>query len=506
MSKSRMCLKTACLLTICAMIAFAGETTSRESGAKPIPKEFSGLRDRWESAMKDLLTPGMAVVVVKNDEVIYLDTFGERDPQKNLPVTPDTAFYIASATKPFNAMAILTLVDDGKIDLDAPVKQYLPRFDLPDREFAAKVTVRDLLCHRPGINAGPAVFLDAYTGEITEDRYYHFLASDAKIAGKTDYTNIHFTLIGRIIEAVSGKPWQEYLIDRILKPAGMNHTTPYATEMYARDDVAIPQQHNSDATFRPADTRKSDETMHAAGGLGTTAHDLGQWLRLNINRGVVDGKRIVSEKMMDEMLKMQSTSEPDGEIRVRKGFGLGWGRGTFRDHEYAFHGGGYIGAAAHTSFLVEDNVGVCVVANAGGPASAMVDAIVSIDVYDRLLGIEADDLLPGYKTMLERRRPEYLASQNPTQTPLTDANLSQPQDAYVGTYTNEHWGTIRIARGAGTITGNWGKLSAHFTPTTSTDAFTLTAGGDDFAGKFVLEGNRVVGLHFDEDNLRFEKR
>ena len=104
---------------------------------------------------------------------------------------------------------------------------------------------------------------------------------------------MHFTLAGRVIEAVTGEAWRDDLAQHLFAPAGMQHTTGYADEMYARDDVAYPSQWDG-AGFVLDPVRKTDRTMHAAGGLGTSAHDLGQYLRLLLNGGTVDGEEIIS--------------------------------------------------------------------------------------------------------------------------------------------------------------------------------------------------------------------
>ncbi len=476
-----------------------------DGSSQSAPKTLAALPDRWKGAMGDLLAPGFAVVVVQNDEVVLLDALGERDPQRGLPATPDTAYYIASATKPFVAMAVMALVDDGRVELDAPVQRYLPRFQLPDSAYAARVTVRDLLCHRPGINAGGAVFLDAYTGEITEDRYYHFLLHDADVAKKTRYSNIHFTLLGRLIERVTGKTWQAFLTERIFVPAGMHRTTPYADDAYAWKNVAIPQRHTSTGGFRAAEVRKTNRTMHAAGGLITTARDLGQWLKLNINRGMVDGKRIVSAERVEEMFRLQAEIESSGRIRVRQGFGLGWGRGTYRGRQYAFHDGGYVGAAAHTSFLIDDRIGVCALTNAGGPASAFVEAIVSIDVYDRLLNDIGRDLLPAYRKQLERQGEAYLKSQNPPSRTLQASALSLSQQMYVGVFVDRNWGTLRVESAGDALRARWGDMPVALVAGDQPDHFTLICGGGRFAGQFETADGQVRGVAFPERGIALQR-
>jgi CubicO group peptidase (beta-lactamase class C family) len=217
--------------------------------------------------------------------------------------------------------------------------------------------------------------------------------------------------------------------------------------MYADANVAMPLVKGGDR-WVVSPVVKTDRTMHAAGGLGTTARDLGRFLRLHLNGGSIDGKRILSEAAQHEMVTLQSKDTPDGEIRRLEGFGLGWQLGTYRGRPYATHGGGYIGTAAHISILPEDRLAVGILANVDS-APPLFD-VVSIDVYDHLLGLQEKDLLPGYKQRALERRQEREARPRMATEPLTAAQLSLPSERYAGVYANEDWGTVqlRIERGA----------------------------------------------------------
>lgn len=493
-----------------ASASFAGEITSKESGSKPIPQELAGLRDRWTSVHDEFCVPGMAIVVVKDDKVIYLDTFGYRDREKKLPVTPDTQFYIASCTKPFTAAGIMKLVEQGKVGLDDPVKKYLPRFELPDAELTKKVTIRDLLSHAYGINCGPIVFLDAYTGEITEDRYYQLLKEHGEVKGSTQYTNIHFTLLGRVIESVTGKSWRDYLAKVIFKPSGMTRTTGYASQMYTGTNFAVPYAMGADG-LEPAPHFKNDETMHAAGGLGTTINDLASWLRMWMNNGELDGRQIIQSTSAAEMLRLQSES-PEGRIRVRKGFGLAWFVGTFQPDgpAYISHGGGYMGAGAHVSFLPERKIGVAILTNSSAPAAIFADNIMSIDVYNKLLDAKVPDLLPGLQNELVKRLPglRALAAKLTAEENSVDAaQLDHPADAYFGTYINRLFGTLKVSKGKHGLQFMLGTMA--LSPTKfDKDAFTVLVGEQPRNGQFLVKAGKpnAVTLELEAGEIRFERK
>lgn len=499
-----------CMFCIFAPPILAGETTSSESGSKPIPKELAGLRERWTSAFDEFCVPGLAIVVVKDDKVIYLDTFGYRNIEKKLSVTPDTQFYIASATKPFTATGIMTLVDQGKIKLDDPVKKYLPRMELPDAELTGKITIRDLMCHAYGINCGPIVFLDAYTGEITDDRYYHLLKQYGEVKGSTDYTNVHFTLLGRVIESVTGMSWRDYLDEAIFRPAGMTRTTGYADRMYHGDDYATPYEVGADG-LEPARHRKMDSTMHAAGGLGLSINDAARWLRLWMNSGEIDGKHILNSASAAEMLRLHSNS-PNGRIRAIKGFGLAWAVGTFQPDgpTYASHGGGYIGAGAHFSFLPEKKIGVVVLTNAGAPAAIFADNIISVDIYDKLLNANLPDLLPGLRVELTKRLPglRALAAKFDAEEKSADVTkLALPRKAYCGSYENEWFGRLTIKATKQGLRFRLGKMTIPAIKLEG-DAVTLLMGEESRAGKFEVDAKRAnaVTLNLEAGSIRFVRK
>lgn len=493
------------MLVLVAVFTAAGPV--RAAPDADVPPELEGLPQRWSEAMADFRVPGFAVVVVRDDRVIYRGVFGHRDLGARKPVTPSTAFYIASATKPFTAMGIMKLVDDGKVNLDDPVKKYLPKFELPDAGLAARITVRDLLSHRPGIECPDVVLLDAYTGEITDDRYYRLLKTHGTAVGATRYSNIHFTLAGRVIEAASGMPWRDYLVKHIFKPAGMTGATGYADAMYARDDVAIPYRITPDGP-QPA-PRKTDATMHAAGGLGMSIDDLAIWLRLNLAGGQIDGRRIISEASAAEMLRLQSEAA-EGQIRVRRGFGLGWGIGTFRPNgpAYVMHSGGYVGAAAHTSFLPQQRIGVAVLTNGDGPAAVFAESAVSIDVLDRFVGGDHDDFLESTR----RRLPEWMQQAQGRQPAMpVDVTavgaLTAAPTGYAGEYYSDDFGTLQVR-----LDGKSFKMQLGTLPLTisscAEDRFVAPNGGNEIEGRFEMSEGKAAAviLHLASGEARFDRR
>jgi len=414
---------------------------------------LSGLTERWNAALQALDAPGFALAIVQDGKVLALDAFGVRNVAGD-PATPDTCYYIASAAKPFTAMAACMLAGEGKLDLDAPVKKVLPQLELADEALTRTLALRDLLCHRPGIASGAIAQRESYTGQI-DDELYFALLREADIAHEVRYHNVHFTLAGRVIEAVSGQKWPEFLTQRLFVPAGMTRTTAYAREMYGKGEHAEPMLF-VDSTWIRCPLVKTDRTMHAAGGIGTTARDAARWLLLNTNRGELDGRRFLTEGMAREFFTQQSAHAPSGSIRIEEGFALGWNTGKYREatRPYFFHGGGYVGAESYFCFLPKERIGVAVLVNTSGDLAT----IVSIDVLDRLLGVKGQpDLLPTYAESARERRAKnvFPDGENPARSP---DGLSAPAEKYAGRYTNADDGELEVLFEEGELKARIGDL------------------------------------------------
>lgn len=472
----------AALLIITITGAAMAGTPTKPFEAVP---ELQGLTARWAEGAEAFRVPGYSVAVIKDGAIIALEGFGRRDVGDDKPVTPDSMFYIASLTKTYTTMGVLALVDDGKVELDAPVKRYLPRFELADADATASITVRDLLCHKPGINSFALDFLESYTGQISEDRFYEWL-SVIEPTMQVEYSNQHFTLVGRIIDAVSGKPWQEFLDERIFDPAGMFRTTTYASTMYGDADAAFPMEGSKDAWSRCA-IRKSDRVMHAAGGMGTSAADGARWVMLQLNNGEIGGTRVISKEMSVESHKLQSKDPRARDPLDRiEGYGLAWFRGAYRGHgPYFEHNGDYVGARAHLSFIPGSGIGVVMLANSSPGGYALSD-IVSIDIYDRLLGETGHpDLLPMFVHHAGRIFAGMDGDQT-ARTPVTATTLSAGLDLYVGTFTSRLWGDLSIAVEDGALTGHIGDMPITIVSTGGKDQIALSTPDGTYDTSFVI--------------------
>ncbi|MFG0317064.1 MAG: serine hydrolase [Planctomycetota bacterium JB042] len=473
--------------------------------APPADDAWSDLSARWRDRLARHDVPGLAVAVVAADRVLHAEGFGVRDAAGGA-VDPETVFYIASATKPFTAFAVALLAEDGRLSIDAPVRSALPRFALATPEATADVTILDLLSHRRGLTAHPAiVFNDAYTGQITEDRFFRLLRRSAP-REEYRYNNLHFTILGRVVEAASGLHWKEFLARRVFTPLSMTRTSGNVSTFAGDPNVAVGLERRGDAWAEVA-LAKTDATMHAAGGLKTTVLDLARWIRLHLNGGEVDGVRIASDATMTAMTT--PVVEFDGAYGpfTRDACASGWNVGTYDGRTMVHHFGGYVGFAAHVSFLPEHGVGVAVVANGSGAASSAVH-VVACDVYDRLIGTSGGD-----DAWAEMEAAGARASTPPIERrpgPVAADGLMLDAAAYEGRYEHDDWGTVVVSIEGGELAARIGNLRPRFVSSALDGVRFDLFPGSEVDGWFVLDDDEEEVVAFvvsaNGDEVEFERR
>src|SRR5437588_6822185 len=179
--------------------------------------------------------PGVALGLVHNDQIVHLRGFGSAD-QSGRAVTPQTPFILGSVSKSFTALAVMQLVEAGKIELDAPVQRYLPWFRIADPVASARITVHHLLYHTSGIpSSGYACTTDQAT--ITLEQYVRTLATltlDRPVGSRPSYCSTNYDVLGLIVQTVSGQSYATYVQQHIFAPLQMHDS--FASEQEARRD------------------------------------------------------------------------------------------------------------------------------------------------------------------------------------------------------------------------------------------------------------------------------
>lgn len=329
--------------------------------------------------------PGATVVISREGEVIYSGAFGLADLEMGVPLTEEHIFRLASVTKQYTAAGILSLVEAGKFSLDDPLRHFLPDFPIGD------ATIHQLLNHTSGI-----VSFTNIPGYRTDERMRRDVSTEELIAVFAEeaaefppgegyrYNNSGYMLLGAIIEQVTGKSWNAYIEDELLRPAGIERTGYYT------DSQILPGRARGHIKGDPPTNAPwiSMTQPHAAGAFSATARDVDRWQRA-LHRG-----EIISADMLEKMY------QPAGAASAA-GYGYGLTLGNLRGRPMLRHGGGVEGFNTYALWLPNEQLSVVVLSNYAGSGPG--------EAAQRLAALAVDDPFPIEMPGLQAR-PEILDS------------------------------------------------------------------------------------------------
>jgi CubicO group peptidase (beta-lactamase class C family) len=416
-------------------------------GEKKVEAALAELDRLATQTLKKTGVPGMAIVVVHKDKVVFLKGFGLRRADQAGAVDADTVFLLASLSKPMAATLLALLVgeeliawDDRLIDLDADFRMY-------DPYVTRQVTVRDMLCHRSG--------LPDHAGDLLEDLGYgraevlarlRYVKPASSFRAAYAYTNFGYTAAAVAAARKAGKSWEELAAERLYRPLGMKATSSRFADYAAaknRADLHVKVDGKYVARYQ-----RNADAQSPAGGVSATARDLGQWLRLQLGGGKLDDRQIVAATALAETHRPQIVSRPpDNPASDRAGFyGLGWNVGYDEAGRVRLsHSGAFdLGAATAVSLLPSENLGIAVLTNA---APRGVPEAVAASFFDLVLGgkLEVEkDWLDFYQRLFEQMlRPAY-GTVVDYHKPPAQKTPALPAAAYLGIYDNPLFGAIEI--------------------------------------------------------------
>ena len=342
---------------LCAMISGAsgyGQTRARRKSTRPAAanRELSPSDqiDRLvEARVRKLAIPGYSLAVISKDVVILQKGYGFSDTKSEQPVTPNTVFGLASITKTFTALALLMLVDDGKVKLDSPLKDYLPGLSPSWR----KLTLRQLASMTAGVPkcASPALSWPEEMRKLEEEP----LASPA--GTQFLYSNCSYRVIGSVIERVTGQTYVEFLRSRVLGPLGMLDTGP--TDRSFEPPIATPYGRNADGQSVPLPGYKDTAINFSAGMLASNTIDLARYAR------ALAAHRLISPKSFDLLWK----TRPELASREKPDWAFGWASQVIGGHLRVSMNGDLPGVASTIIIFPDDKLIVIGLANIGGPAA-----------------------------------------------------------------------------------------------------------------------------------------
>lgn len=409
--------------------------------------DLKAFDDYANKAIKDWGVPGMAVAIVKDDKVILAKGYGVRKLGDPTPVDEKTLFAIGSSSKAFTAAGVAMLVDEKKLNWDDHATDRLPGFQLFDPYVTGEIRIRDLLCHRSGLDRGDFVWLGT---PYSRDEILHrvrYLKPSWGFRTHFGYQNIMFLAAGQILARASGESWDDFIKDRIFKPLGMTSSNTSVRDLSGQSDVASPHGVR-DGHLIPIPYRNIDN-IAPAGSINSNAVDMAQWVRLQLGDGVFNGQRLISKASVDEMHKSQmliglempwNLMFPDANFLS---YGFGWFIHDYRGSVVIEHGGDIDGMAALVSFMPKEKIGVVVLTNREG--SELREAMMR-KVFDEFLGDSGHDwsaeLLASFKKF-EQRGDAAEAKLEADRVKGTSPTLSL--EKYAGTYHDDFMGEATIS-------------------------------------------------------------
>jgi len=305
------------------VLATAAFLISLVSTAAAQDDPYAKISQRMEQFVAKGQISGAVTLVGHEERVVDLATVGKADLADNTPMAADTLFRIASMTKPITATAVMILADEGKLSIDDPVEKFIPAFahaKLKDGTPVRGLTICTLLTHTSGLGGDQRCEGSLKeTAEMLAARPFDFQP------GTRWQYSPGMNVCGRIIEVVSGRPYQDFLAERIFRPLGMKDTTFFPTPaqrrrvatMYKLDDGKLV------VVERPLLARFDASVPSPSGGLFSTAGDMFHFYQMILNGGQLDGHRIVSAEAVRAMTTVQTGDLKTG-FTPGNGWGLGW--------------------------------------------------------------------------------------------------------------------------------------------------------------------------------------
>ena len=251
----------------------------------------------------------MSLAIVKDDQIIYLKGLGFKDFEKKLPVTPDTLFAIGSASKAFTAMLAVMSADDGKLSLDDSPKKFLPYFTLRDQDAAAKITMRDLLSHRSGLNRTDLAMVTGVLNREELIKVAGMAKPTAKLGEKFQYQNVMYAAAGEAVAKAENSTWDKLIAETHLQTARHEEQRhDRRRQCRSRKTIRFGYDYNPSTKETRHLPQREIPAAAPAGAINSSARDMAQWVRLMLGNGVLNGRRLVSEKSFDELCRKQITS------------------------------------------------------------------------------------------------------------------------------------------------------------------------------------------------------
>ncbi len=414
-----------------------------------------------EKGLADWSTPGLVLAVVKDDAVAFETGYGVREVGKPERIDAHSRVGIGSTSKAFGAAAIASLVAKGRLGWDDRVTDFLPDFQLHDPSVTHDVRVRDILSHRVGLDLTDENRLLAVATD-THDfiRRLRYVEPAQPFRSNYVYSNAMFTTVGEVVGAVSGKRWDAYLKEAIWEPLGMretgasldealasaNHATAHA--LVGKGLRALPHWEPERSVF---------EITGPSGAVISTAHDMAQWLRLQLGDGRIGDRQLIDAAIFHEMHTAHTPMRdvkgatswfrhvPAAALKISdQSYAMGWRVSRYRGRPMIWHGGTVSGFRTVVAFMPQEKLAVFV----NGNRESRFPFAVALTVFDSYLGIHDTDWSQLFLTERREQEKEAAAVEERLQRDrIRGTKPALPLERYAGRYSDgAGFGEVEVSR------------------------------------------------------------
>lgn len=428
------------LLTLACFPLFA------QPQAPSLNKKLQDFESYIVKSQKEWEVPGLAVAIVKDGKVVLAKGYGVRELGTTDAVDAQTLFACASTTKAMTATCIGMLVDEGKLKWDDAVVTHLPDFQLYDPYMTREIKIRDLLIHDTGV--GNADFLWDIMAVSSDEVLRKMRAVKPSYSMRSGfiYQNIFYLAAGKVIEKVGGKPWRQFVQERIFQPLAMTRTVPFRADV--KDTNQTKPHFNIEGKITVIDHTNAD-VIGPAGSVWSCAEDMAKWMQCMLDSSKFAGGRLLNAKTWVEMFKPQvlvPANEFYPTIRLTKpnwtSYGLGWFQHDYKGRKVNFHTGSLAGATAIHAQLPSERLGIYVFGNYDHAELRHALVYKAFDHFS--LGGDQDwstDFLKLYKNIQsgdEKSVKDFEAKR------VANTQPSLPLATYAGTYSDPLYGKLEI--------------------------------------------------------------
>jgi CubicO group peptidase (beta-lactamase class C family) len=409
------------------------------SKSHPQP-DIDSLTAYIENARIKFNVTGVSVGIIKDGKVLLLKGFGYRDAQEKTEVTGETIFGVASLTKAFTAASIAILVDQKKIKWEDKVIDHLPWFRLYDPYATNEMMVIDLLCHRSGLGTFDGDLLWYGTNYSREEvvKRIRFQKPDYSFREKFGYQNVMFIAAGELIEEVSGMSWDQFIVENIFEPLGMNNSSTTNSNYTRSDDISLPHINGEPVEFINYDN------AGPAASLNISSEDMLKWFDMWLNKGMYNEKQIISRESIEYLTSphtiVRGGREEIGGTHFRL-YGAGWELWDYAGRKIIDHGGGLPGVHTQVSIIPEDKLGIVILTN---ELTGFVPSVYRKILDEFLTEKNIDYVEKNFPMWEEYRKSSEVYMTERENERITGTSPLLSLDSYTGKYNDVSYGDAEV--------------------------------------------------------------